>query len=74
MRPLFERWQVHDPDRAAPVLTEVFLGICETAVQMMLDSDSTWQADDLAEIVGPAAYRALRAIPAAADCRPIIRR
>lgn len=65
MRPLFERWQVHDADRAAPVLTEVFLGICETAVQMMLVSGSAWQPDDLAEIVGPAAYRALRAIPVA---------
>lgn len=61
MRPLFERWQIADIDRATPVLTELFLGICETAVRMMLDADPPWRADALAEIVGPAAYRAVRA-------------
>ena len=61
MRPLFKRWEIGDIDRATPVLTTVFLGICEAAVQMMLDPASSWRPDDLAGIVGPAAYRALRA-------------
>ena len=61
MRPLFERWQVADLDDVAPVLTEVFLGICETAVRMMLDDAPSWDSETLAPIVGAAAYRALRA-------------
>lgn len=61
MRPLFERWQVADLDDVAPVLTEVFLGICETAVRMMLDDTRSWDSETLAPIVGAAAYRALRA-------------
>jgi AcrR family transcriptional regulator len=61
MRPLFERWEIDDIDCATPVLTDVFLGICEAAVRMMLDPASSWRPDDLAGIVGPAAYRALRA-------------
>lgn len=63
MRPLFERWQVADLDRTLPVLTEIFLGICETGVRMMLDPGTDWPAEQLAAIVGPAAYRALRAVP-----------
>jgi AcrR family transcriptional regulator len=61
MRPLFERRHVVDIERVLPALTEVFLGICEAAVRLMLDSASRREADDLAEIVGRAAYRALRA-------------
>ena len=61
MRPLFERWRVADVDHVLPVLTEVFVGICESAVRMLLDPASAWQPDDLADVVGRAAYRALRA-------------
>ncbi len=61
MRPLLERWEITDIDRVLPVFTELFLGICETSVRTMLAEGSAWQADDLADIVGPAAYRALRA-------------
>jgi AcrR family transcriptional regulator len=61
MRPLFERWQVADLDTVLPALTEIFLGICESAVRMMLDESRSWSPDDLAPIVGSAAYRALRA-------------
>ena len=61
MRPLLERWQVDDIDNVLPVLTEVFLTICETAARMMLDATQNWTPDSLAEIVGRAAYRALRA-------------
>jgi len=61
MRPLFERWQVEDVDRVTPVLTEIFVGLCETAARMMLEQPDTWSPDTLADIVGRAAYRALRA-------------
>lgn len=61
MRPLFERWQVDDIERVLPALTEVFLGICEAAVRMMLDELQTWSPEDLAPVIGSAAYRALRA-------------
>lgn len=62
MRPLLERWQVKNIDCALPALSEVFLAICEAAVRMMLDAEQDWTPDSLAEIVGRAAYRALRAI------------
>jgi AcrR family transcriptional regulator len=61
MRPLFERWHVDEIDLVAPVLTEIFVGICETAARMMLERPETWSPDALADIVGRAAYRALRA-------------
>ncbi|MGH3633713.1 TetR/AcrR family transcriptional regulator [Mycobacterium sp.] len=61
MRPLLDRWRVDDIDRVLPVLTEVFLAICETAARTMLDAQQKWTPDGLAEIVGRAAYRALRA-------------
>lgn len=59
LRPLLERRGVTDIDRTLPPLVEVFLAICESAVRMMLDGD--WTPDALAAVVGPAAYRALRA-------------
>lgn len=61
MRPLFDRWRIQNPERATPVLVEVFLAIGETAVDLLLDPKQNWTPDTLAEIVGPAAYRALRA-------------
>lgn len=61
MRPLLDRWQVENIDHVLPVLTEVFLTICETAARMMLDAAQNWTPDNLAEIVGRSAYRALRA-------------
>ncbi|HEX7824873.1 MAG TPA: helix-turn-helix domain-containing protein [Mycobacterium sp.] len=61
MRPLLERWQVADIDRDLAALTQIFVGICESAVRMLLDSRQAWDAEVLAQIVGGAAYRALRA-------------
>lgn len=61
MRPLLQRRQVEDIDRALPVLTEVFLAICESGARTMLDTQQDWTPDSLAEIVGRAAYRAVRA-------------
>lgn len=61
MKPLFERWDSDDLDTVLGVLTEVFLGICEASVRMMLDESQSWTPERLAPIVGGAAYRALRA-------------
>jgi AcrR family transcriptional regulator len=61
MRPLLERWQVADLDTVLPPLAEVFLAICEAAIRMLLDSTQGWTPDALAEVMGRAAYRAMRA-------------
>jgi len=61
MRPLFERWRIDDLERALPVLVEVFLAIGEAAVDLLLDPSQDWTPESLADLVGPAAYRALGA-------------
>ncbi len=61
MRPLLERWQAADLDAVLPPLTEVFLAICEAAIRMLLDTAEGWTPESLAEIMGRAAYRAMRA-------------
>lgn len=61
MRPLLERWQVADLDEVLPPLTEVFLAISEAAIRMLLDTTQGWTPESLAEVMGRAAYRAMRA-------------
>lgn len=61
MRPLLERWQVADLDTVLPPLAEVFLAICEAAIRMLLDTTQRWTPEALAEVMGRAAYRAMRA-------------
>jgi AcrR family transcriptional regulator len=61
MRPLLERWQVADLDTVLPPLAEAFLAICEAAIRLLLDSTQRWTPDALAEVMGRAAYRAMRA-------------
>ncbi|MCV7290695.1 TetR/AcrR family transcriptional regulator [Mycolicibacterium wolinskyi] len=61
MRPLMQRWQVEDIDVVLPPLSEVFLAICESAIRMLLNDPDHWTPERLAAIVGPAAYRAMRA-------------
>lgn len=60
MRPALERWEVDDIERVLPVLTEIFLSIGESAIRMVLDTEQNWVPDELAEIVGQAAYRVYR--------------
>jgi AcrR family transcriptional regulator len=61
MRPLLEWWQAADLDEVIPPLAEVFLAICEAAIRMLLDTTQGWTPEGLAEIMGRAAYRAMRA-------------
>jgi AcrR family transcriptional regulator len=61
MRPLLERWQVADLDGVLAPLTEVFLAISEAAIRMLLDTAQGWTPQSLAEVMGSAAYRAMRA-------------
>ncbi|MCV7066711.1 TetR/AcrR family transcriptional regulator [Mycolicibacterium farcinogenes] len=63
MRPLLQRWQVADIDVTLPMLVEVFLAICETAVRKMLDDKDAADSALVAETFGKAAYRAMRAKP-----------
>jgi AcrR family transcriptional regulator len=61
MRPLLERWQVADVDQVLRPLAEVFLAICEAAIRMLLDTTQAWTPENLADVMGKAAYRAMHA-------------
>ncbi|WP_078277870.1 TetR/AcrR family transcriptional regulator [Mycobacteroides franklinii] len=63
MRPLLQRWQVRDVDFVMLPLVETLLAISEGAIRLMLSPEPRWSATELADIVGRAAYRALRATP-----------
>lgn len=60
MRPLLQRRKVADVDTVLIPVSEMFLAISESAIRMLLDDTRTWRPDGLAEIFGPAAYRATR--------------
>lgn len=53
-------WQTADLDRKIPVLIELFLASCESAVRSVLDDSNDWGPDDLGEFVGRAVFRAFR--------------
>lgn len=57
MRPRLQHSKVEAIDRVLPALTETFLAICETAVGILLNAEQYQSPDELAEIVGKAAYR-----------------
>jgi AcrR family transcriptional regulator len=63
IRPLLECWQVPELERTLPVLVELCMSIGDGAVRLQLADDGAWTPDSLAEIVGTAAYRALRVRP-----------
>ncbi|MUL83325.1 MULTISPECIES: TetR/AcrR family transcriptional regulator [unclassified Mycolicibacterium] len=60
MRPLLVRRQVKNVDHVLAPLAEVFLAISEAAIRMLLDDDQHWTPANLAAVMGPSAYRALR--------------
>lgn len=60
VRPDLERWGIAEIDRKTPVLVDLFVSMGESAVRSLLDSGNTYGADELGEIVGAAAYAAMR--------------
>jgi AcrR family transcriptional regulator len=53
-------WQTPDLDRKLPVLIELFMASCESAVRSLLDESNDWGPEDLGEFVGRAVHRAFR--------------
>lgn len=59
IRPAMERWwQTADLERKLPVLIDLFLSACESAVRSLLDTNNDWGPDDLGAFVGRAVHRA----------------
>jgi AcrR family transcriptional regulator len=58
IRPAVERWwEIADLDRKMPVLMELFMASCESAIRCLLDEENPWSADDLGSLVGGATTR-----------------
>lgn len=53
-------WHTSDLDRKLPVLIELFMASCESAVRLLLDDSNSWDPEDLGEFVGRAMHRAFR--------------
>jgi AcrR family transcriptional regulator len=53
-------WQTESLPRKMPVMIELFMASCESAVRTVLDDGNDWTAGDLGEFVGRAMYRAFR--------------
>lgn len=50
-------WEIDDLDRKMPVLMEIFMATCESAIRSLLDETNPWSADDLGALVGAATTR-----------------
>ncbi len=53
-------WQTEDLDRKLPVLIELFMATCESAIRSLVVVGSEWQPTDLGDFVGRAVFRAFR--------------
>ncbi|MHA3023822.1 TetR/AcrR family transcriptional regulator [Mycobacterium sp. BMJ-28] len=60
VRPDLQRWGIADAERKAPVLVELFVSMAESAVRSLLDEGNACTAEELGELVGRAAFRAIR--------------
>lgn len=61
IRPAMEHWwQTADLEHKLPVLIDLFLSACESAVRSLLDTSNDWGPDDLGTFVGSAVHRAFR--------------
>jgi AcrR family transcriptional regulator len=58
--PDLDRWGTEDAVGKLPVLVELFVSVGEAAVRSLLAPDNTYTPDELGELVGRAAYRAIR--------------
>ena len=53
MRPAIEQWwHTEDLDRKMPVLVDLFMAACESAIGTLLDPAQEWTAEDLGALVG----------------------
>lgn len=53
-------WNTPGLDRKLPVLIELFMASCESALRTLLDPAGDWTPGELGEMVGTAMYRAFR--------------
>ena len=53
-------WQPADLDRKLPVLIDLFLAACESAVRSLLDPSNDWGPDDLGTFIGTTVHRAFK--------------
>ncbi|KRA29477.1 MULTISPECIES: TetR/AcrR family transcriptional regulator [unclassified Nocardioides] len=61
IRPAMEHWwQTEDLDRKLPVLIDLFLATCESAVRSVLDPANDWAPDDLGAFIGKALHGVFR--------------
>lgn len=60
IQPDLQRWEMRDATRKLPVLVELFVSMGEAGVRSLLAPDNTFDPDELGELVGRAAYRAVR--------------
>lgn len=58
--PDLARWGTEDAERKLPVLVELFVSMGEAAVRSLLSGENDYGPDELGELVGRAAYRAIR--------------
>lgn len=61
IRPAASRWWgTTDLERKLPVLMELFMASCETAVRLVLDQQPGWSTEELGEFFGRAMFRAFK--------------
>ncbi|MCX6399698.1 MAG: TetR/AcrR family transcriptional regulator [Propionibacteriales bacterium] len=61
IRPAMEQWwQTPDLERKLPVLIDLFLAACESAVRSLLDPSNDWGPDDLGAFMGKAVHGVFR--------------
>lgn len=58
--PDLSRWGTQDIDGKLPVLVELFVSMGEAGVRSLLAPENTYTPDELGDLVGRAAYRAIR--------------
>lgn len=58
--PDLRRWGTLDAERKLPVLVELFVSMAEAGVRCLLTSHNPYTPDELGQMVGRAAYRAIR--------------
>lgn len=61
VRPDLQRWGTEEAERKLPILVDMFVSIAESGVRSLLAPGNTYPPDEIGDLVGRAAYRAMRA-------------